>query len=73
MQRRPSRALAHQIHNRQHPLVRLYHELFCQLFHTDQLRLVSYSRQGAWLCTKPVCRAQANHAEASPSPEHQPA
>ena len=72
MQGRPSWGLVHPIHTRQHPLARLYQELFCQLFHTDQLRLVSYSRQGAWQCTKLACRAQANHAEASPSPSTNP-
>jgi hypothetical protein len=36
-------------------------ELVCQLFHGRWVELVSYSRQGAWRCTKPDCAAQASH------------
>ena len=50
--------------------------LVCEFSHARWLELVSYSRQGAWRCTKPVCRAQAQHdrqsraAMARPLPLH---
>jgi hypothetical protein len=34
-------------------------ELFCQALHGRWARVVSYSSQGAWRCSKPGCRAQA--------------
>jgi hypothetical protein len=37
-------------------------DLICQLFHGRWAEVVSYSRRGAWACTKPGCRSQANHA-----------
>ena len=33
--------------------------VWCQLFHGRWAETVSYSRQGAYRCTKPGCRAQA--------------
>ena len=40
-------------------------DLVCQLFHGKWAEVVSYSRQGAWKCTKPGCEAQARHDRAS--------
>jgi hypothetical protein len=37
----------------------MLNELFCQALHGPWARVVSYSRQGAWRCIKPGCRAQA--------------
>jgi hypothetical protein len=36
-------------------------DLSCQLFHGQWAEVVSYSRQGAWRCTKPGCASQARH------------
>jgi hypothetical protein len=54
--------------------------VWCQLFHGRWAELVSYSRQGAWRCTKPGCRAQervdrlsGDHtSQAKPRPEAAP-
>jgi hypothetical protein len=51
---------------RQHPIIRLYYNLVCQLFHRQNVELISYSRKGAWQCTRRGCRAQASHSAASP-------
>jgi hypothetical protein len=40
-------------------------DLICQLFHGKWAEVVSYSRQGAWKCTKPGCASQARHDRAS--------
>jgi hypothetical protein len=42
-------------------------KLVCQLFHARWAETVSYSRHGAWKCTKPGCAAQARHDRASAS------
>jgi hypothetical protein len=39
----------------------VWDSLFCQLFHGSFAEVVSYSRQGAWRCKKPNCRAQRIH------------
>src|SRR5690348_17358216 len=36
----------------------MWDELVCELFHSGWAKVVSYSRQGAWRCTRPGCRAQ---------------
>jgi hypothetical protein len=36
-------------------------DLSCQLFHGQWAEVVSYSRQGAWRCTKPGCASQARY------------
>jgi hypothetical protein len=36
----------------------------CQILHRRWAVLVSFSRQGAWKCTKPGCAAQARHDRA---------
>jgi len=41
--------------------------LVCQVFHARWAEVVSYSRHGAWRCTKPGCAAQACHDRAHPS------
>jgi hypothetical protein len=46
-------------------LFKMIDELMCQLFHGDAAEVVSYSRQGAWSCTRTGCRAQARHARAA--------
>jgi hypothetical protein len=51
---------------RQHPIISFYYNLICQLFHRQNVELISYSRQGAWQCTRRGCRAQASHSAASP-------
>jgi hypothetical protein len=40
---------------------KLFDGVRCQLFHGHWAEVVSYSRQGAWRCTKPGCAAQARH------------
>ena len=40
-------------------------DLVCQLFHGKWAEVVSYSRHGAWKCTKPGCASQARHDRAS--------
>src|SRR5438270_13895365 len=35
--------------------------LFCQMFHSSFAVVVSYSRQGAYRCSKTGCRAQRTH------------
>jgi hypothetical protein len=40
---------------------KLVDDLRCQLFHGKWARVVSYSRQGAWRCTKPGCAAETRH------------
>ena len=40
-------------------------DLVCQLFHGKWAEVVSYSRQGAWKCTKPGCASQARHDRSS--------
>jgi len=47
-------------------MLRAWDVLFCQMFHASYADVVSYSRQGAWRCTKPGCRAQRMH-DARPS------
>jgi hypothetical protein len=41
--------------------------LVCQVFHARWAEVVSYSRHGAWRCTKPGCAAQACHDRAHSS------
>jgi hypothetical protein len=50
----------------------MLNELVCQLLHGRWARVTSYSRQGAWECTKHGCRAQARRA-AQPGQPAQPA
>ena len=42
-------------------MLEFINELICQLFHTGWAEIVSYSRHGAWRCTKPGCAAQVRH------------
>ena len=41
---------------------RAYATVVCELRHGQWAETVSYSRQGAWRCTKPGCRAELRPA-----------
>jgi hypothetical protein len=40
-------------------MLKILDDLVCQMFHGNWAALESFSRQGAWRCTKPGCPAQA--------------
>ena len=42
-------------------MLKVVDDLACQLFHGRWAEVASYSRQGAWRCTKPGCASQARH------------
>lgn len=42
-------------------MLRVVDDAVCQLFHGRWAEAVSFSRQGAWRCSKSGCNAQARH------------